>query len=179
MRPKGINKTLTLILGGLVLVTLASCGKSDLDGYPGYGRPDWAHAGTARLVVAYAKSYIGVPYRYGGNGPHRGFDCSGLIQHAYGRFGVKIPRTARAQFRFGRPVSPRRLLPGDLVFFWSWRGKWHVGLYLGRGRFLHAPHTGAVVRVDSLYSRYYRRRFQGARRVVGSGSAYWRSTSRY
>jgi cell wall-associated NlpC family hydrolase len=178
VRPENVYKILALGIAGLVLAGLAACGKSDLDGYPSYRRPDWGRAGTARLVVAYAKSYIGVPYRYGGSGPHRGFDCSGLIHHAYGRFGVKIPRTARAQYRFGTPVSRRGLMPGDLVFFWSWRGKWHVGLYLGRGRFLHSPHTGATVRVDSLYSRYYRRHFQGARRVVGSGG-YWRSSRRY
>jgi cell wall-associated NlpC family hydrolase len=165
MRPK-----ITMLwLAAVLLIGLASCGKSDIDGYDGYRRPDWRRAGTARLVVAYARSYVGVPYRYGGTSPHRGFDCSGLIHHAYARFGVRIPRTARAQFQFGRPVSRGRLRPGDLVFFWSRRGKWHVGLYMGRGRFLHSPHTGAVIRVDSLHSRYYRRRFQGARRVVGGG----------
>jgi len=161
----------------LALIGLVGCSKSNIYGY-GDGRRDWSRYGTGGLVVAYARSYIGLPYRYGGSDPHRGFDCSGLIQHAYGRFGVRIPRTARAQFRAGRPVSRWRLRPGDLVFFWSSRTKWHVGLYIGRGRFLHSPRRGAAIRVDSLNRRYYRRRFQGARRMVEGGPSYWRSSRR-
>ncbi|MBU0515657.1 MAG: C40 family peptidase [Proteobacteria bacterium] len=173
------KKSRTAILAALAvaLIGLAGCGKSDIHGY-GDGRRDWGRHGTAGLVVAYARSYIGLPYRYGGSDPHQGFDCSGLIQHAYARFGVRIPRTARDQFRHGRPVSRRRLRPGDLVFFWSRRTKWHVGLYMGRGFFVHSPRTGAAIRVDSLNRRYYRRRFQGARRVVQGGPTYWRSSLR-
>lgn len=170
-------RDLALIVLTLALIPLVGCGKSNIHGY-GDGRQDWSRHGTAGLVVAYAKSYIGLPYRYGGSDPHRGFDCSGLIQHAYARFGVRIPRTARAQFHAGRPVSRWRLRPGDLVFFWSPRTKWHVGLYLGRGRFLHSPRRGAAIRVGSLNWRYYRRRYQGARRVVEGGPSYWRSSRR-
>ena len=98
-------------------------------------------------VAKYARQFLGVPYRYGGASPRSGFDCSGFVAYVFRHFGVKLPHYTFAQYRRGRHVPRRRLAPGDLVFF---DGLNHVGLYLGHGRFIHAPHTGARVRVELL-----------------------------
>ena len=112
-------------------------------------------------IARYAKKFVGVPYAYGGMSP-RGFDCSGFTAYIYRRFGIKLPHYTVAQFRRGRNVRVRRLRPGDLVFF---RGLGHVGLYVGRGRFVHAPRRGTRVRVDPL-AGWYRSRLVGVRRFV-------------
>jgi peptidoglycan DL-endopeptidase CwlO len=114
-------------------------------------------ARAARLALR----YVGVPYSWGGASPSQGFDCSGLVMYVYGRLGVRLPHYTVGQFGHGRRVSYRRLAPGDLVFF---SGLNHVGLYLGSGRFIDAPHSGAVVRVTLLASRLSS--FVGARRLV-------------
>ena len=117
--------------------------------------------GEAGLRVAkYARQFVGVPYRYGGASPRSGFDCSGFVAYVFRHFGVKLPHYTFAQYRRGRHIPRRRLEPGDLVFF---DGLNHVGLYVGRGRFIHAPHSGSRVRVDRLK---YGGSFAGARRVV-------------
>jgi len=106
-----------------------------------------------------ARRYIGVPYAWGGASPG-GFDCSGLVMYVYGKLGVSLPHHAASQYRYGRNVSRWALKPGDLVFF---SGLGHVGLFIGKGRFIDAPHAGTVVRVASLASRSSS--FVGARRV--------------
>ena len=113
-----------------------------------------------RRVVGYAKRFIGVPYVYGGSSPH-GFDCSGFVRYVYEHFGVALPHSSYAQFNDGKRVARRGLRPGDLVFF---DGLGHVGLYIGNGRFIHAPHTGTRVRVETL-AGWYSSRFVGARRL--------------
>jgi cell wall-associated NlpC family hydrolase len=110
--------------------------------------------------VALAKRELGVRYVYGGESPS-GFDCSGLMQYVYARLGVQIPRVAADQYRAGRHVSRADLRPGDLVFF-DHLG--HVGMYVGGGRFIHAPHTGSVVEISSL-SGWYSETYVGATRV--------------
>jgi cell wall-associated NlpC family hydrolase len=112
-------------------------------------------------VVKYAKRMIGVPYVYGGSTP-RGFDCSGFTSYVYRHFGVSIARTSYSQFRNGIRVARKSLKPGDLVFF---HGLGHVGLYIGNGRFIHAPHTGTRVRIESM-TGWYAGRFDGARRLI-------------
>jgi cell wall-associated NlpC family hydrolase len=107
-----------------------------------------------------ARRYLGVPYAYGGASPRHGFDCSGLVMYVYSKLGVSLPHHAASQYRYGREVSRWGLKPGDLVFF---SGLGHVGLFIGKGRFIDAPHSGAVVRVASLASRSSS--FVGARRV--------------
>jgi cell wall-associated NlpC family hydrolase len=107
-----------------------------------------------------ARRYIGVPYAWGGASPRHGFDCSGLVMYVYSKLGVSLPHHAASQYRYGRKVSRWGLKPGDLVFF---SGLGHVGLFIGKGRFIDAPHSGAVVRVASLASRSSS--FIGARRV--------------
>jgi cell wall-associated NlpC family hydrolase len=111
-------------------------------------------------VVEYARHFLGVPYRYGGASPRNGFDCSGFIAYVYRHFHVRLPHYTLAQYERGRRVRRRALEPGDLVFF---DGLSHVGLYIGGGRFIHAPHTGARVRVEHLR---WGGHFVGARRIV-------------
>jgi cell wall-associated NlpC family hydrolase len=111
-------------------------------------------------AVAYAKRFIGVPYRWGGSSPG-GFDCSGLVRYVYGRFGIDLPHSSYADFNLGRRVGRWALQPGDLVFF---SGLGHVGLYVGDGRFIHAPRSGTRVQVSSLAE--FGSSYDGARRVV-------------
>ena len=111
-------------------------------------------------VVGIAMRYLGVPYVWGGSSPS-GFDCSGLVSYVFAQIGVSLPHSSYAQFGIGTPVSIGELQPGDLVFF---TGASHVGIYIGGGQFIHAPHTGDVVKISSL-SGYYSSNFAGARRV--------------
>jgi cell wall-associated NlpC family hydrolase len=120
-----------------------------------------AKAAMSQRVVQYAKRFIGVRYVYGGSSPRSGFDCSGFVRYVYAHFGVSLPHSSYAQFGDGRRVSRSSLRPGDLVFF---DGVGHVGLYVGNGRFIHAPHTGTRVQITSL-AGWYSSRFSGARRL--------------
>jgi cell wall-associated NlpC family hydrolase len=110
---------------------------------------------------------LGVDYRYGGNSPATGFDCSGLVAHVYQQaWGIRLPRDTKAQSQAGVPVSLAELQAGDLVFYNTQKRPYsHVGIYLGDGRFVHAPKTGAQVRVESVKSAYWTQRFNGARRI--------------
>lgn len=113
-------------------------------------------------VVPIALRYLGVPYRWGGASPSTGFDCSGFIMYVYAKIGISLPHYAAAQYGYGRPVSRSDLKPGDLVFF---NGLGHNGIYIGGGRFVHAPHTGDVVKISSLYDSWYASTWVGARRL--------------
>ncbi len=114
-------------------------------------------------VVSIAMQYLGVPYRWGGADPS-GFDCSGLVMYVYAQVGVSLPHNTVAQWDYPGAVSVSRsqLEPGDLVFF---DGLGHVGIYIGNGQFIHAPHTGAVVSIDSL-SGWYASEYVGAKRIL-------------
>jgi len=112
-------------------------------------------------VVGIAMRYLGVPYVWGGASPS-GFDCSGFTMYVYAQVGVSLPHNAAAQYGMGVPVSRSDLQPGDLVFFY---GLGHVGLYIGGGSFIHAPHTGDVVKISSL-SGGYASAYVGARRIT-------------
>jgi cell wall-associated NlpC family hydrolase len=102
-------------------------------------------------IVRFARAYLGVRYSYGGTSPRSGFDCSGFTRFVYAHFGIVLPHYSVAQFASGRRVSRGQLRPGDLVFF---DGLGHVGMYIGRGRFIHAPHTGTRVSISSLTGSY-------------------------
>jgi cell wall-associated NlpC family hydrolase len=114
------------------------------------------------LVVRFARHFLGVRYVYGGTSPRTGFDCSGFTRFVYAHFGISLPHYSGAQFDIGRRVSRRGLRPGDLVFF---DGVGHVGMYIGNGRFIHAPHTGTTVQISSL-AGWYSARYDGARRLL-------------
>ena len=125
---------------------------------------------TASDITSYALSLIGVDYRFGGNNPDQGLDCSGLIRYVFQQAtGLTLPRSAREQSRVGELISKDNLQPGDLVFFNTRRFQFsHVGLYIGDNRFIHAPSKGGTVQVVSLDNVYWQKAFNGARRVVDS-----------
>jgi len=120
-------------------------------------------------VVIAALNFLDRPYRAGGESVDTGFDCSGFTRHVFGEtLGIELPRTAReqAQTPLLRPVARDSLQAGDLVFFNTQRrAHSHVGIYVGRGRFIHAPRTGAQIRTESMAAAYWARRYDGARRA--------------
>jgi cell wall-associated NlpC family hydrolase len=120
--------------------------------------PPPTHSG----VVGVALSQLGTPYVWAGSAPG-GFDCSGLVMWAYSQVGVALPHSTYAQWGYGVSVSRDQLEPGDLVFF---DGLGHVGIYIGGGQFVHAPHTGDVVKISSLDESWYASTFVGARRIL-------------
>ena len=119
-------------------------------------------------VVVQALSLLGTPYRFGGSSPDVGFDCSGLVRHVYASaLNWDLPRRAEEISGVGRPVSRAELQPGDLVFFDTLRRAFsHVAIYIGEGRFVHAPARNGRVRIEGLDDRYWATRFNGARRVI-------------
>ncbi len=128
----------------------------------------------ALAALAEAEKHMGTPYKWGGSTPATGFDCSGLVQWAYARAGIQIPRVTYTQIEAanGTPVRRSELLPGDLVFFRDASGDvHHVGMSMGGDKFLHAPHTGDVVKVSSLDEAYYKEQFTGGRRFDGATAA--------
>jgi cell wall-associated NlpC family hydrolase len=114
-------------------------------------------------AVKIALEAVGTPYRWGGESPSTGFDCSGLVRWAYGRVGLDLPHNSYALYSEGRRVPESGMEAGDILFF---EGLGHVGLYLGRGRMVHAPQTGRNVEVVRLASTNYGARLIGARRVA-------------
>jgi len=116
-------------------------------------------------IVKTAKSFIGLPYRWGGSSPDYGFDCSGLSMTAYHLNGLNLPRSSKEQYRAGIPVSRSQLQRGDLVFFAISKDRRvsHVGIYAGDNRFIHAAGRGKRIRMDSLSDRYFKTRYLGAR----------------
>lgn len=137
----------------------------------GSGSSDWygdsAGTGTGQDIIDYAKTFLGVKYVYGGTSPS-GFDCSGLVYYCYRHFGYTVNRTAAGLAYSGTPVSASSLQVGDVILFTSQDGSYigHTGLYIGNGQFIHAPHTGDVVKISNLSDTYYTNHYWGARRVV-------------
>ena len=123
---------------------------------PASPAPPATHGG----VVAIAMRYLGTPYVWGGASPS-GFDCSGFVMYVYAQVGVSLPHSSYAQYGAGSPVSRGDLQPGDLVFF---NGLGHEGIYIGGGSFIHAPHTGDVVKISSM-TGWYASTYVGARRI--------------
>jgi cell wall-associated NlpC family hydrolase len=124
---------------------------------------------TGVQAVRLAMQYLGVPYLWGGADPIAGFDCSGLTMYVYAQLGIRLTHYTGSQFYEGARVPPASLQPGDLVFFHpSSRGPQHEGMYVGGGRFIHAPHTGDVVKISSLSEPGYAFGYVGAVRPWGA-----------
>jgi peptidoglycan DL-endopeptidase CwlO len=121
--------------------------------------PAKAAVGRPRIVQI-AFRYLGTPYRWAGASPS-GFDCSGFVMYVYGRIGIQLPHSSAQLWSVGKPVARGDLQPGDIVFF---DGLSHVGIYIGKGRFIHSPHSGDVVRVQRLSESWYGATYDGARR---------------
>ncbi len=154
------NLGIPLVLMALSLM-LAGCGTAPPARQAAYAFsspeiPSRLSPEQADDVTLYAVGLVGTPYRYGGNTPEAGFDCSGLIGHVYqSRAGVAPPRTVSRLQAWGQPVSGDSLRSGDLVLFTQDKVATHAGIYVGEGRFVHAPSTGGEVRLDRLNSRYW------------------------
>jgi hypothetical protein len=148
---------------------------SQLEPIDGAGGGGGRGAGRrAVAAVAEAKKYLGTPYLWGGSSPKTGFDCSGLMQWAYAKAGIQIPRTSEQQILAsnGTAVDRKHLIAGDLVFFRDSSGDvHHVGMSLGGDKFIAAPHTGDVVKISSLNEPYYAQQFTGGRRFDVSSAA--------
>ena len=132
---------------------------------------EYPHA--AEQLVDEALSYLGIRYRFGGTSPATGLDCSGLVLNVFrNAVGLDLPRTAREMANLGDKIGRQELKPGDLVFFNTMRRTFsHVGIYLGDGKFVHAPSSGGKVRVESISTAYWAKRFNGARRLIDEGEA--------
>ncbi|KRD18387.1 MULTISPECIES: C40 family peptidase [Acidovorax] len=135
---------------------------------------DKAHtvADRASGLVVNAMGFLGVPYKRGGNSAETGFDCSGFVRAMYEQtVGLLLPRRADQQAAATQVIDKKELQPGDLVFFNTMRRNFsHVGIYVGDNKFIHAPRSGAEIRVEDMGVSYWARRFNGARRVAGSAS---------
>ena len=143
--------------GGLEIVSAAAARTTRHGPAPAVPRPT-----VGERAAAIALEEVGVPYRWGGASP-AGFDCSGLVYWTYGRLGVALPHSSYALYEHGRRIGRSRMRAGDLLFF---SGLGHVGIYVGHGRMVHAPHSGSRVQVVSLGRSPYGARLVGIRRVV-------------
>ena len=121
----------------------------------------------ASELVLQAMSMIGIRYKYGGTMPESGLDCSGLVRYVYKQvWGKDLPRTSEEISQVGQKIDTQDLRPGDLVFYNTLRrGFSHVGIYLGDNKFIHAPSAGGQVRIESMEVSYWKKRFNGARRI--------------
>ncbi|GAB3054995.1 C40 family peptidase [Stenotrophomonas tumulicola] len=171
----GLRRTMVALalLGMAALITACGGGKASRAAAPPPATGTWpsvapANPQAANAVLMRAIGLVGTPYLYGGNTPESGFDCSGLVTYVYREMvDLKLPRTSRELAAVQGPkIEPRRLATGDLVFFGSRGNVSHVGIYVGEGRFVHAPSTGGTVRLDSLGGHYWKDHYTGAKRVL-------------
>jgi len=154
-----------------LLLMLGACAAPDR--VSSFSRLDPAEPATAvapgagQEFAMRALGFVGVPYRWGGDTPEAGFDCSGLVRYVYEQMtGRALPYNAYGLARVADVVEDRELQPGDLVFFHTLSQPFsHVGIYLGESRFLHAPRSGSTVRISSMNNRYWTSRYNGARRL--------------
>ena len=176
-KPAGVRLVLQTVMALMIATALAACGRDDV-------RPTsprvvvtptrtWtmlppADPVAANAVLMRAISLVGTPYRYGGNTPDGGFDCSGLVNYVYrDMLDLRLPRSSRELAAWQGPrIDPDRLAAADLVFFGNGGQVSHVGIYVGEGRFVHAPSSGGTVRLDRLDGPYWREHYSGAKRVL-------------
>ncbi len=171
MSPRPLTGLCAFALAAAALLLLAAPALAVVvdDGARAVRTPLHSHEGDpptkGEKAVRFAVDAVGTPYRWGGESPAGGFDCSGLVRWAYSRVGVDLPHSSYGLYDEGRRVAISHLEPGDVLFF---DGLGHVGLYVGDGKMVHAPHTGRDVEVVSLDGTSYGARLVGARRVVAS-----------
>jgi len=172
-RPAPVPATAWLLALSVLVVLLAAC--SSAPKRPGAAAASVqivdvspADPSRANNVLMRALGLVGTPYRWGGNTPAGGFDCSGLVAYVFrDAANVYLPRTTREIANFQATSPPRdRLASGDLVLFSNRGGVFHVGIYVGEGRFVHAPSTGGTVRLDRVDGPYWRDHYSGARRIL-------------
>lgn len=158
----------------LVLAVLAGCASAPRSTPVATPPPAARPAATPAMdavhdnVLFHAFNLVGTPYRWGGNSPETGFDCSGLINYVFSETaGLSLPRTTAGLSELPNAAPSGDLRPGDLLLF-STQGRRvnHAGIYIGEGRFLHAPSTGGRVRIDDLQASYWQRSYKSARRVL-------------
>jgi len=141
--------------------------------YERNGKPSGRSSLVKNRVIKIAKQFLGVPYRFGGNSPRTGLDCSAYVQEVYGILDVDLPRTARDIYKVGRYVKRNQLSIGDLVFFRTYaRYPSHVGIYIGGDKFIHASSRSRKVTIDNINLNYYRKRYIGAKRIESAGLFY-------
>jgi hypothetical protein len=163
----------TLLLAGGCAVTQAAPASAAPPSFQGslaerIGQSLQHSTDRAAQLAATAMTALGLPYRRGGNSPETGFDCSGLVRFVTQQVaGIALPRTAAAQAQATDKIQKNDLRPGDLIFFNTRRRAFsHVGIYVGDGKFIHSPRSGQRVRVESLEQTYWKKRFNGARRIA-------------
>lgn len=167
------SATLPAALLCLCALALAGCGGPEQVRPAPPSQRTWSTAApqnpaAANAILMRALGLVGTPYRYGGNTPESGFDCSGLVNYVYrDMLDLRLPRTSRELAAMQGPkIALDRLVPADLVFFGSGGEVSHVGIYVGEGRFVHAPSTGGTVRLDRLDGAWWRDHYTGAKRVL-------------
>jgi cell wall-associated NlpC family hydrolase len=154
-------RTVLRLSAAVAALTLAGCGGAPVrEDAAASARPE-----LARSAAGVALKMVGKPYRYGGASP-AGFDCSGLVQYSFRQAGLVLPRSTEDQLRASTRIRVSAIRRGDLLFFdEEGRKKSHVGIYLGDGRFVHAPSSGKHVRTDSLDAPYWKKHLAEARRI--------------
>ncbi|MGR4872025.1 C40 family peptidase [Variovorax sp. LARHSF232] len=161
-----LRTTLAIPVLLCTVLLLAACGSTPRQS-AGTASPRYAPLSTVQAedIAIHALGLVGTPYRYGGNTPEGGFDCSGLIGYVYkSRAGLTAPRTVAQLAGFGETVERDALRTGDLVLFGGGSRPSHAGIYVGEGRFVHAPSTGGTVRLDRLAGAYWARQSVAVRR---------------
>jgi cell wall-associated NlpC family hydrolase len=157
----------SLAIAVVMIMTIPATARANaVDVAPHVGHTPLAANTIAATAVRDAMHLRGAPYVWSGSSP-AGFDCSGFTSYVYGKLGITLAHSSYAQWTSGPHVPRRDLRPGDLVFFY---GLGHVGIYIGGGMFIHAPHTGTVVSVDRLSGSWYGAEYDGAVRPRGSGA---------
>jgi len=167
---QGMRKGEATGLPGILCLLLLAAGCAGTPardpGGLGEAAPRPAVPATAAPIAELALSLVGVPYRYGGADPEEGFDCSGLVYYTYRSHGHPVPRTSRGQFQAARKIPLAQAAEGDLLFFQDQAELSHVGIYLGDGRFVHAPSSGGAVRVADVDAPWYQRQLVAVGRLL-------------
>jgi cell wall-associated NlpC family hydrolase len=153
-----MRRNFAAVLPGLITTALLATGCA--------GTPSKEPSDVRGSIAQLALSMVGVQYRYGGANPREGFDCSGLVYFTYTSNGHVVPRTSQAQFNAARKISLAQAAEGDLLFFQDQEKLSHVAIYLGDGRFVHAPSSGDTVRVASIDAPYYQRHLVSVGRLL-------------